>query len=239
MTLPYLIDGPDRNILLLCDHASNQLAPGICLGLAEEELTGHIAWDIGAAAVTRHLAQLLSCPAILASVSRLVVDCNRPTVDSVVPISDGVLIPGNQKLSLAQLMERHALHQNYHGQISSRIETDPPRLLVAVHSFTPMLAAAPAPRPWPIALLWNQDDLAAQHALAALRNEPCLAGSPIGANEPYSGKLLNYTLNRHAEANGIPYLGVEIRQDLVADKAGEQRFAAILARTIQRVLEAL
>jgi predicted N-formylglutamate amidohydrolase len=65
------------------------------------------------------------------------------------------------------------------------------------------------------------------------------AGLNVGDQLPYSGKLLNATMNRHAEGNGIPYLGVEMRQDLVSDTAGQARFAAILAPVLKECRAAL
>lgn len=238
MTAFHLLDGPDKRLLLLCDHASNRVPPGIGLGIEAEALQRHIAWDIGAAAVTGALAERLCCPALLAGASRLVVDCNRPLAESVVPESDGLAIAGNRQLAPSALAARHALHRQYHDRIAALIDEARPRLLVAVHSFTPQLAASPVARPWPIALLWNEDERAASLGLTALAAEPGLPG-PVGANQPYSGKLLNYTMNRHGEANGIPYLGFEIRQDLLETPAGQRQYAEILARTVRRVLEGL
>ncbi len=238
MTFSQRIDGADGRLLLLCDHASNHVPPEIDLGVPAAALDRHIAFDIGAAAVTRELAHRLSCPALLAGVSRLVVDCNRPPAEAVPAASDGLPIPGNHALAGHLLAARHALHQRYHRQIEALIESGRPQLLVAVHSFTPALASQPSPRPWPVALLWNEDFRAAKLGLAALRLETGLPG-PVGANEPYSGKVLNYTMNRHAEANGIPYLGFEIRQDLLTTASGQRQYAAILARAIGRVLEQL
>ena len=238
MTVFHSIDGPDQRLLLLCDHASNRVPPEVSLGVDAEALQRHIAWDIGAAAVTEGLAARLCCPALLAGVSRLVVDCNRPLAECVVASSDGLAIPGNRQLPAAELAARHALHRQYHDRIARQIAEARPRLLVAVHSFTPQLAANPTARPWPIALLWNEDERAASLGLAALRAEPDLPG-PVGANEPYSGKLLNYTMNRHGEANGLPYLCFEIRQELLETPAGQQQYAALLARTVRQVLDRL
>jgi len=50
-------------------------------------------------------------------------------------------------------------------------------------------------------------------------------GFVTGDNEPYSGRLLNATLNRHAEAEGIPSIAIEIRNDLIRDDAGIQLWA--------------
>lgn len=238
MTAPVFIAGANADVLLVCDHASNAVPPGIDLGVPEAALQEHVAWDIGAAAVTTKVAALLSCPAWLASVSRLVADCNRPPEHSVPQKSDGLIIPGNVGLEPEALEARHALHARFHDGISALLAKGHPRLLVSVHSFTPALASAPAPRPWPIAILWNEDYRAAELGLAALEGEAGLPG-PVGANEPYSGKVLNYTMDRHAEAHGLPYLGFEIRQDLIADAAGQDRYAAIVARAIATTLEGL
>jgi predicted N-formylglutamate amidohydrolase len=238
MTAPRLIPGADARVLLVCDHASNAVPSGLDLGVPAEAMQDHVAWDIGAAAVTARVAAILGCPAWLAAVSRLVVDCNRPPEHSVPERSDGILIPGNIGLSAADLAARHALHAAFHDGIADLLTRGHPRLMVSVHSFTPALASAPAPRPWPIAILWNSDYRAAELGLAALEAEADLPG-PVGANEPYSGHVLNYTMDRHAEANHLPYLGFEIRQDLIADDAGADRYAAIVARTILTTLEGL
>jgi predicted N-formylglutamate amidohydrolase len=238
MTAPLLIEGARSDVLLVCDHASNAVPAGIDLGVAPEVMREHVAWDIGAAAVTERVASALGCRAWLARVSRLVVDCNRPAGASVPEKSDGIVIPGNVGLGSDAMARRHALHAAFHDGLAAEVAARRPALLVSVHSFTPALASAPAPRPWPIAILWNQDYRAAELGLAALEAEPELGG-PVGANEPYSGKVLNYTMDRHAEAAGIPYLGFEIRQDGIVDAAGADRWAAIVARTITATLEGL
>jgi predicted N-formylglutamate amidohydrolase len=64
-------------------------------------------------------------------------------------------------------------------------------------------------------------------------------GLNVGDNLPYSGRDLNYTMNRHAEARGRAYLGIEIRQDLVQTPQAHTRWAALLADITQRVALAL
>jgi predicted N-formylglutamate amidohydrolase len=233
-----LLDGPARELLLVCDHASNAVPPGIDLGVGREALDDHIGWDIGAAALTEAVAAELSCPAWLATVSRLVVDCNRPVELAVPEKSDGVVIPGNVGLDAAARAERHALHARFHDGLAALVAANRPRLIVSIHSFTPALASAPVPRPWPIAILWNEDYRGAELALGALALEPDLGG-PVGANEPYSGRVLNYTMDRHAEANGLPYIGFELRQDGLSEAGGVARWASVVARTIRATLEGL
>jgi predicted N-formylglutamate amidohydrolase len=105
-------------------------------------------------------------------------------------------------------------------------------MLISLHSFTPRLATSDAPRPWQVGILYNQDERAARIALPLLGE----AGIIAGDNYPYSGKLLNATMNRHGEANRIAYLGIEMRQDLIADAAGVAAWAARLAPIIAATL---
>lgn len=227
MTQPDIIPG-GSDILLLCDHASNRVPEGIDLGIRPEQLDLHIALDIGAEPLTRALAARLDAPAILATVSRLVIDLHRePDHPDLIPsTSDGHLIPGNA------LPDREARvlawHRPYHDALARLIDETRPRLLAAVHSFTPRLETAVADRPWEVGILYNEDDRAARIALDLLAAE----GLVVGDNEPYSGKLLNATLNRHGEGRGIPYLAIEVRNDLIDAAAGVARWTDILARVI-------
>lgn len=233
-----LIPGGRSDLLLVCDHASNAVPPAIDLGLPDALLADHIAWDIGAAALAEALGRRLDAPVWLGAWSRLVVDCNRPPDQAVPRTSDGHAIPGNAHLHPADLGARLALHAAFHEGLAALVAGAPLALIVSVHSFTPALASDPAPRPWPVAVLWNRDARAAGPALEALRREPGLPG-PVGANEPYSGQVLNYTMDRHAEANGIPYIGFEVRQDLLASGGEVERWAGRLARAVGHALERL
>jgi predicted N-formylglutamate amidohydrolase len=227
-----LAGGADSDLLLVVDHASNHVPGGIDLGVAPALLDTHIAIDIGSAALARRLAAMLDAPACLANLSRLVVDLNRdPTAAGVIPqSSDGHAITGNRQLTEAERRRRLTWHDRYHstvGELAARAG-----LLVSVHSFTPCLESAPAePRPWPVGILHNRDDRAARIALDHLAR----LGIDAGDNQPYSGKLLNYTMDRHAEARGTPYLGIEVRQDEIGDAAGVERWATILAPIIRAV----
>jgi predicted N-formylglutamate amidohydrolase len=233
----WLIDGADSTVLLVCDHASNAVPPGIQLGVQAAAMHEHVAWDIGAAQVAETVAGMLDCRAWLGTFSRLVVDCNRTPDHAIPEKSDGIVIPGNVGLSEAERAARLALHHGFHDGLDALLDARPPALVVSVHSFTPALVSAPHPRPWPIAILWNRDERAARLGLAALEAEDL--GGPVGANEPYSGKVLNYTMDAHAEARGLPYLGFEIRQDLISDEAGVARWAEVVVRTIGKTVAGL
>jgi predicted N-formylglutamate amidohydrolase len=236
MTGHVALPGARTDILLVCDHASNAVPHGVELGLPPALMEDHIAVDIGAGPLTHALAARLDCGAHLGAWSRLVVDVNRP-VDHpglIAEMSDGWPVPGNRALSAEEKARRLVLHADFHESLAARIAAGRPRLLVSVHSFTPALASEAVARPWPVGILWNRDDRAASRAIARLSADPRVPG-PVGANEPYSGRILNYTMDRHAEAGGIPYIGFEVRQDLLLDREGIAAWADILASTIAQV----
>lgn len=223
-------------IVAICDHASNRVPGDIGLGIAPELLDKHIAWDIGTAGVMERLARRHAIPGLLANVSRLVVDLHREE-DSrgLIPeSSDGHLIPGNIGADRQARLDR--FHHPYHRAMEEWLAAADPRLILAIHSFTPTMESKPgAERPWQVGLLYNEDNRAARHAMRSFEELGCM----VGDNQPYSGRQLNATMNRHAEAHGRPYCTIEIRNDLIADETGQARWAAIIADVAQRVALAL
>ena len=226
-------------LLLIADHASNHVPPDIDLGIPAALLTQHVAIDIGVAPLGRALCAALGMPGILGGVSRLVADLNReedrPTL---VPLrSDGHEIPGNLLLDEADRAGRiDRFWRPYHARIADQIAAQRPKMLLSLHSFTPRLREDPAQaRPWQIGVLYNEDDRAARIAIPLLE----AAGIVTGDNLPYSGKLLNATMNRHGEANGIAYLGLEVRQDLIETDEGVGCWAEVLAPVIRATLDQL
>lgn len=238
MTLPRQIAGA-ASVLIIADHASNAVPGGVDLGIDAALLGEHIAIDIGTAALSEALAAALDAPAIIATVSRLVIDLNRdPAEPSLIPCaSDGHVIPGNLALSeVERSLRRDAIHTPYHAAIDAMIEAARPRLLLSIHSFTPRLATVPEEaRPWPIGLLHNIDGRAARKAIPLL----AARGLHVGDNEPYSGATLNYTMDRHAEGRGLPYLCFEVRNDGLRDAAGVAHWCSIITDTTHQVLRAL
>ena len=222
-------------ILLIGDHASNHVPDDIDLGIDPALLNAHIAVDIGVAAVAERLVDAGAVDAaILGGVSRLVVDCNRDVdAPGAVPIaSDGHAIPGNALDHAGREARMARFFHPYHDHIAATVAAQRPAMILSLHSFTPSLASDPEQaRPWQVGVLYNKDERLAAPAIAALADEGLIVGDQL----PYSGKLLNATMNRHAEANGIPYVGIEMRQDLVGDAAGQALFAARLSRMCSKV----
>jgi predicted N-formylglutamate amidohydrolase len=222
-------------IVLIADHASNAVPADITLGIPAHLLHEHIAVDIGTEAIAELLAREYAIPAHIAAVSRLVCDLNREeSAAGLVPdASDGHPIPGNVGADREGRLDR--FHRPYHNALEQWLAAEEPALILSLHSFTPRLATSDAARPWQVGVLYNQDDRAARIAIPLLAAE----GLMVGDNLPYSGRDLNYTMNRHAEAEGRAYLGIEIRQDLAQTPQDHARWAALLADIAQRVASAL
>jgi len=222
-------------ILLIADHASAHVPDDIDLGIDPTLLTNHIAIDIGVAEVAALLVESGAVDAaILGGVSRLVVDCNRDEdAPGVLPIaSDGHAVPGNALDDAAREVRLARFFRPYHDHIAATIAAHRPAMILSLHSFTPSLAAHPdQARPWHVGVLYNEDERLAAAAIAALEAE----GLNVGDQQPYSGKLLNATMNRHAEGNDIPYVGIEMRQDLVGDATGQALFAERLSRMCSKL----
>ncbi|MBV9827093.1 MAG: N-formylglutamate amidohydrolase [Alphaproteobacteria bacterium] len=232
------------DFLLTADHAGRLIPQSLGdLGVSASELQRHIAWDIGIAATTELLSQHLDAPAVLQVYSRLVIDCNRdPSWPSAVPvISEHTPISGNQRLSASQRdARRREIFAPYHNRIDAllRDRMERPTVLVAMHSFTPVYKGVA--RAVEVGVLYNPNDRDTRlpHImLELLRAEGDVA---VGDNEPYSiTDASDYTVPVHGEAKGVPHVEIEIRQDLIAEPAGQAAWAARLARLLPRADAAL
>jgi predicted N-formylglutamate amidohydrolase len=227
--------------VLTCDHASNRVPRALgTLGLTQSDLARHIGWDIGMAAVTRALAAHLDAWSILQNYSRLVIDCNRepghPT--SIPVISERTEIPANINLSPEAAAQRqrdifHPYHAAIAAHLDKRAAAARPTLLVTLHSFTPVYDGAP--RAMHAGVLYNRDTRLAHALLRGLRAEPNLI---VGDNEPYAvTDDSDYGVNVHGADRGLPHVEIEIRQDLVADAAGQGAWAERLARLLPAAME--
>jgi len=230
-------DTTPGGVLIEADHASARVPDDIDLGIDPALLREHIAIDIGVAEVAEILTQRPGFAAFMGNVSRLVCDFNREE-DSpgVAPIaSDGHAIPGNALDPAAHQARLVRFHRPYHAALTALLDRMQPRLILSLHSFTPRLASRPdEARPWHIGILYNQDRRGAALALDLLRQE---AGLVVGDQQPYSGTLLNATMDRHAEARGQLYVGVEIRQDLLSDARAHVAWADRLERVVRHVVD--
>ncbi|MEO1539624.1 MAG: N-formylglutamate amidohydrolase [Pseudomonadota bacterium] len=230
--------------ILICDHASNAVPSEIhggSLGLPSEDMERHIAYDVGARGVTLKLAELLGAAAVLSTFSRLVIDPNRDADDPTLVrrIYDGSVIEGNRGADAAEVARRKdAYYHPYHRQIDREIDsvaaTGAVPIVISIHSFTPRLKGQQQ-RPWHIGVLWDGiDGRLAQPLIASLRSEPDLC---IGDNEPYWGKFQGDCVDQHAIAHGLPYVLIELRNDLIASEADQIAWADRLAPHLAALLD--
>lgn len=236
------IDGDlTSGVLLLCDHAENTIPPAYgTLGLTAEDLGRHIAYDIGAAGVTEHLARALRAPALLTQYSRLLIDPNRGRDDPtlVMQLSDGRVVPGNAVLDDAEIEARiEHYYAPYHRAIDMAIDAavaaGKPPVILAIHSFTQ--AWKSVPRPWHVGVLWDKDP---RLACALLRELAAIPGIAVGDNVPYSGQLKGDTLYQHGTLRGLAHALIEVRQDLILGPEGQEEWGERLASVVRKVLAA-
>ncbi len=224
-------------VVLLCPHASNFIPPRYGnLGLPPSELDRHIAWDIGAAAVTRKLAAILDAVAFLGTYSRLLIDLNRPlnSESSIVGRSEATDIPGNAPISMEERELRAARvftphHESIAAHLAARRAERQPSVIVAIHSFTPTYHGVA--RVWHAGVLFAKSTAFAQISIERLRASD--ASLNVGANVPYTVTPdTDYGVLAYGDDIGNPALEFEIRQDLIAQAESQERWAHRIAETL-------
>jgi predicted N-formylglutamate amidohydrolase len=230
-------------LLLIGDHAGCEIPAALeDLGLPRSEITRHIGWDIGVAELGDQLADALDACLIAQRISRLVIDCNRDPArpDAICNVSDATRIPGNAVLSDADRRSRidevfTPYHRRIEDELTARAARGQPTLLVALHSFTPVMAGEA--RPWRYGVLHLGASAFSDAVLAKLRGR--LGPAVVGDNQPYEMDDTDYTVPRHAVARGLDYVEIEVRQDLLADAAQIGGAADLLAPVLRDALESL
>jgi predicted N-formylglutamate amidohydrolase len=240
--LPYRLvnEAGPTPMVIICDHASNRVPADYGdLGLPPAAFERHIAWDIGAAAISEILARRFNAPAILSTVTRLLIDCNRRFEDpNLTPaISDGTDIPANCGVSQSERETRwRTYHQPYHAIIAQTIDrqlaSGRQPVVLSIHSMTATMRGAA--RPWQIAVCWDTDQRLSVPMLRALRAHD---GIVVGDNEPYSlDPAEDYSVPVHAARRGLKHLQIEFRQDEVANATGQQRWATLFGDCLEQML---
>ena len=231
--------GGQSPFVLLGDHAGRAI-PAVLgdLGLPPGALDLHIAWDIGIGAVGDLLSGPLDAPFVQQRYSRLVIDCNRkPDAGDLAPaVSDGIAVAGNAGLSASDLAARRtAIYDPYQARISTLLDARAalglPTLLVSLHSFTPVMQGFV--RPWRYGVLHRGDSPFSDRVLTQLQ---AALGEAAGDNEPYAMDSRDNTIPLHADARGLDYLELEIRQDLIADQARQADAARFVAELLEAAL---
>lgn len=229
----------ELGLIILADHASARLPESYgTLGLEEHEFSRHIAYDIGIEDVATGLNKALNVPVVMSQFSRLLIDPNRGEDDPtlVMCISDGALIEGNARIASSEVDHRIATyyrpyHQAISDQIDNFLETGIHPIILSLHSFTDNWRGTP--RPWHGGILWDRDHRFVHPLLKALQSESHLH---IGDNEPYTGQLKGDCMYRHGTSRGLAHALLEIRQDLITSKSGQDEWVDRLASHLTTLL---
>jgi len=227
--------------IFVSDHAGNAVPSDMKkLGLPEKELERHIAWDIGADALSRLIARRFKATTILARYSRLIIDANRALGDpeAIPDVSDGTVIPANISMTENERLRRAELfYWPYHNRIAAELgrlrSFGSVPALIALHTFTPSINGAA--RPWHVGVLWNERD--GRIARPLMDRLAKVEGLSVGDNQPYSGVTHGYSLRLHGDAQGLAHVEIEVRQDLVCDGVGQERWARILGEALTPILD--
>jgi predicted N-formylglutamate amidohydrolase len=220
-------------VVLVCEHAGRTLPASLsALGLAEGDLTRHIAWDIGAEAVSRRLSATLDAPLVLQRFSRLAYDCNRPpdSADAMPVISETTRIPGNENMSADARLERiEEIYRPFHNAVSRLLDRRAAEgvnsLFVTIHSFTPVYKGVS--RKLDLGILHDRDARLADRMLGHFASFKDIV---VRRNEPYGpADGVCHTLNLHAGIRGLLNVMIEIRNDLIVNERGQEQWAERLA----------
>jgi len=239
---PYIILPAKSNspVFVFCDHATNHIPANLNnLGLSDKDLCRHIAWDIGAEALTRQFCKTYGAAGLLAGFSRLVIDPNRAvgTQGSIPQSSDSTLIPGNQNLNDDEKNLRvQQFYTPYHNALEAQLDAAQERfidpLIVSIHSFTPEMASGQK-RELDIGLLWKADPEKAHRLKSEIKR---IHPYHIELNQPYSALHLNHTIDRHVIARGLRHTTLEIRQDLIDTEAKALVMAEHLTKALNHFI---
>lgn len=223
-------------VVLVCEHAGKVIPQALGdMGLSAEDLSRHIAWDIGAEAVARRLSKALDAPLLLQRYSRLAYDCNRPpeSPDAMPVMSETTRVPGNEKLTAGDRLARIGeIYRPFHDKVARLLDERSARgmtsLFITLHSFTPIYKGVR--RNLDLGILHDRDARLADDLLAVFGRARDIV---VRRNEPYGPEDgVCHTLNLHAEPRGLPYAMLEIRNDLIAQSAGQEQWAKRLAEVL-------
>ncbi|SDU13874.1 N-formylglutamate amidohydrolase [Stappia sp. ES.058] len=226
-------------ILLICEHAGRKIPQKLgSLGLTDEQLAQHIAYDIGTENLARNLAARFGCTLILQRYSRLVIDCNRPpgTAQSIPAISDQVEIPGNQHQTHLQNNARiREIFEPFATASEAQIARQNLRFTCSIHSFTPFMNGMA--RPWDIGFLYRQPMSRGNDLVQlATRLWPSLV---IGDNEPYRIEdATDWYIPVCAEKRQIAHSLIEVRNDHLLTDDDCQQWSARIYDLLSQFMEA-
>lgn len=226
------------DLLFVCEHASNHFPACFgTLGLSDDVRESHVAWDPGALALTRLLAQRFESALVAGGVSRLLYDCNRPPeAESAMPQRSEVFdIPGNMDLSDAERELRvEQIYQPFRATVEQMLAMVAPQALITVHSFTPVYHGAT--RSVEIGILHDRDTRLADGMLAAMAG----GTHDVQRNAPYGPEDgVTHSLKLYGLQNNVANVMLEVRNDLLRTEAQIAHMADVIEAGLRAALATL
>ena len=231
--------GASAGVVLICEHASPFIPAEFGnLGLAGAALNSHVAWDPGAMAVARRLAQALDAVLVASRVSRLVYDCNRPpeAPDAMPAKSEVFEIPGNNSLTPQDRAARvRRYYLPFRTSVAHAIAARPDAVVITIHSFTPVYHGTF--RSVEIGILHDDDSRLADAMIASATDHMTYL---VRRNDPYGPQDgVTHTLREHALPGGLHNVMIEIRNDLLQTETEQADMARQLCGWITAAMAAL
>ena len=231
------VENPEgsSSVLLVCEHASADMPSEFhSLGLDEDALQSHIAWDPGALRCARSMSQRLDASLVYSTVSRLIYDCNRPpeAASAMPERSEDTQVPGNARLTNAQRQARTAqFYRPFESLLTRTLNArDHRTAIVTIHSFTPVYRGQN--RSVEIGILHDDDSRLADAMIDVA------AGYDVQRNAPYGpGDGVTHTLRHHALPRGLLNVMIEIRNDLIATPEQCEQMGNVLADWLREAMK--
>ena len=224
---------PKSPILIIVDHASNTIPDKYeNLKLTDSYLDSHIAYDVNIMNLAKNLSKELNSEIICGEHSRLFIDLNRGKSDPtlIAAISDKKIIKKNINITNKDKKFRiKEIYDKYHLSINSLIMKKKIRLILSLHSFTPIFKGKK--RNVEIGILSNEDRRYSQKLINKIRGKEYI----VGDNEPYIGNLIDDTLYKHGLKNKLFHTLIEIRSDLIYSNQQINKITFFLSKNIKEI----
>lgn len=229
-------------LLLSCEHAVNTVPPAYS-GLFKEQkqvLDTHRGIDHGALEIANHLNHVFACSYTQATVSRLLIDCNRSLGHAQCFSEFTKELPAAEKQHLINtyyLPFRQHTENLIHAQIESGCQV----LHLSIHSFTPELNGIK--RNAGIGLLYDHARHGEQE-VARIWRGLLLQQTPnyrVRMNYPYHGNTDSFTTALRKRYTELDYLGIEVEsnQALLEDNDSRDEMCNVLSSSLHELLQML
>ncbi|STX27798.1 N-formylglutamate amidohydrolase [Legionella beliardensis] len=223
------------NVILSCEHAVNTIPPAYNHYFAHHEplLNSHRGFDIGALDIASYLSNALHSPLICATVSRLLIDCNRSLKHKTCfsEISKACsLEEKNQLIQSYYLPFRQAIEQLIQTSIAKGYQV----WHLSIHSFTPILNGIS--RNTDIGFLYDPKRAAeqriARHWQYLLKQHDDQL--QVRLNYPYRGISDGFTTSLRKKYAAEDYVGLELecKQSLTEQASALAQLNSALVATL-------